>query len=380
MPNFQEDTSTRVRQILAMVSSTISELHRIEEELKKFLGEGHRAPLGETEPTWQEHPPKRLSRVALKKGTKRPAVLSLQKMLKLEVDGIFGDKTEQVVRQLQQAHGLKVDGIVGPKTWEIIMAASAIPPDLMYRIYEWVAWVECGTVQDAFGKAEPDIGDGAGANYGVIQYNARGSMERLLRNAGMDSLLSRYRSHDQSKVMDDLKRWMGSQAGIRAQIDDFHDHIYSPALAFVESLPGAGYVNLRHWERMVALVTDIHVQNGQVYSPYRIPDKTELRSLFDQHLRPMLVDPDKVWSSVETRLVDGDPRDVNEQACRAFLEALALDGTQPYRNMGIGLAIYRGLCSRKKYRARVVARKLTIVLGHGKVHGSKVNMYDDFGL
>ena len=35
----------------------------------------------------------------------------------LVVDGIFGDKTDSVVRQFQQSVGLVVDGVVGPNTW-----------------------------------------------------------------------------------------------------------------------------------------------------------------------------------------------------------------------------------------------------------------------
>ena len=38
------------------------------------------------------------------------------------VDGRFGAKTEQAVKQLQQQASLSVDGVVGPKTWTIVDA------------------------------------------------------------------------------------------------------------------------------------------------------------------------------------------------------------------------------------------------------------------
>lgn len=42
----------------------------------------------------------------------------------LEIDGVFGAKTEAAVKTFQKAHGLYADGIVGPKTW----AALGIAP------------------------------------------------------------------------------------------------------------------------------------------------------------------------------------------------------------------------------------------------------------
>lgn len=64
----------------------------------------------------------------LKKGDKGKDVRILQMILKasdyeaLDVDGIFGDITNRVVRDFQRKKGLSVDGIVGNKTWDALVS------------------------------------------------------------------------------------------------------------------------------------------------------------------------------------------------------------------------------------------------------------------
>lgn len=63
-----------------------------------------------------------LIRPTLKKGDRGDEVKALQTLLNrlgyiLDVDGAFGSKTEEAVKDFQRQNGLTVDGIVGPKTW-----------------------------------------------------------------------------------------------------------------------------------------------------------------------------------------------------------------------------------------------------------------------
>ena len=61
----------------------------------------------------------------LGRGNSGPQVRDLQQVLvdrgwTLRVDGIFGPKTERVVRELQRRRGLVPDGLVGPKTRAVL--------------------------------------------------------------------------------------------------------------------------------------------------------------------------------------------------------------------------------------------------------------------
>ncbi len=53
----------------------------------------------------------------IRKGDRGSDVVTLQRLLAITPDGIFGSQTEAAVKQYQSAHGLIPDGICGPKTW-----------------------------------------------------------------------------------------------------------------------------------------------------------------------------------------------------------------------------------------------------------------------
>jgi hypothetical protein len=68
----------------------------------------------------------------LRRGDHGPAVREIQGNLRqagagIEVDGVFGSKTDQAVRALQAARKLPVDGVVGPRTRAVLLHRSPQP-------------------------------------------------------------------------------------------------------------------------------------------------------------------------------------------------------------------------------------------------------------
>lgn len=94
----------------------------------------------------------------LKKGSRGNDVKTLQRLLHLYEDGIFGTLTEEAVKEFQNAHGLVADGIVGKNTWEalqkgekglvksrrrmteIIVHCTATPEGKDFTIKDITAW------------------------------------------------------------------------------------------------------------------------------------------------------------------------------------------------------------------------------------------------
>lgn len=89
----------------------------------------------------------------LKKGNSGKDVQTLQRALHLLDDGIFGQLTEDAVKEFQKLHGLKVDGIVGDKTWAAICGSSLIKSK---RIINEII-VHCSATREGFDYTISDI-------------------------------------------------------------------------------------------------------------------------------------------------------------------------------------------------------------------------------
>jgi peptidoglycan hydrolase-like protein with peptidoglycan-binding domain len=56
----------------------------------------------------------------MEKGIKHKEVEELQKILKIEIDGVYGSETKKCVEELQDHFKIKIDGIIGPETRNIL--------------------------------------------------------------------------------------------------------------------------------------------------------------------------------------------------------------------------------------------------------------------
>lgn len=143
-----------------------------------------------------------MARTQVQYGSKGADVEELQKSLNskgytLDVDGIFGDKTQSAVKDYQQKNGLSVDGIVGVNTWGSLLGNTASPTTTSSPIaaptakplptaptYDTSTWGETDAGTEASEKYQ-DAQDAVN-KHGDLQY---GNQEQL--NDIMKSILKR---------------------------------------------------------------------------------------------------------------------------------------------------------------------------------------------
>jgi hypothetical protein len=351
---------------------------------------------------------RRLTNVVLDWGSKRPSVILLQQALnaavgtKLTIDGDFGRGTNTIVRAYQKAKGLYVDGVVGGGTWAVLLneaTKKGWKPDLMLCVMEVIAWYEVGTNRDAYGMAEGDIGDSAGANYGIFQANNYGSMRTLLNMSGRQDLLKQYNSTDKSKVNQAIKAWMGSPEGIKAQNKYFEQIIFNPSFKYVPDLgPLAEWaddvVMKPYFDRLIMMLADSRVQNGGMFSSRR-PFWRTLEAEYKGTPRYRELFYGKRWNKLLGEHVKYE--ELKERWFRTMHALGEVDNKAPETNKAlmvtilnqidddpedqlILLAQWRARTSSSRWWEVVEARRMLDADGQGKVNGAVLDLYFDFGI
>lgn len=227
----------------------------------------------------------------LKKGVKRPAAKIFQAFAGNigldagETDAIIGEKGDECIRKIQSNLGITADGECGQDTWTAIH--EAYPQHLMINpldlLQEITCFAETSARPDPYGFAEDDIGDNAGANYGVLQHNRLGSLEQLLKENDALDILNIYNSSNKYVVNPEVRDWMGSIAGIKAQNNYFILHIVIPAMKERDRL-NYRFENPLMDLRFLGLFTDSMTQNGTMYSTGNGPFVMNLEDAYEAEL------------------------------------------------------------------------------------------------
>ena len=282
------------------------------------------------------------------------------------IDGIFGGGTESAVKAFQRSENLSVDGLVGPNTWkelfdeDEIQSPTILNEDLSYRCLALTGSFETGAPPpDCFAGITGDF-DGQAISFGALQWNiGQGSLQPLILemdekhpeiiegifgehcgefreifNAPKEQQMEWGRSIQDSNRFVLREPWRGffKSLGRRKEFQDIQ--VKAADRLFDAAKDLANEYGLKS-DRAVALMFDIKVQNGSIYSY------------------------------------------VKEQILRDF-DHLS-DDTGEEKRLEI-IANRRAEASNPRWVEDVRRRKLTIARGKGTVHGMYYDLKEDYGI
>lgn len=125
-------------------------------------------------------------------GSQGADVKKLQELLnskgaKLSVDGIFGNQTQQAVKNYQKANGLAVDGIVGNNTWGALTKAQTTtapttpaPTETKTPTFEYEAYKPSDTVAQAEVLLKQHLANKPGAYQSEWQTQLNDTLNKIL--------------------------------------------------------------------------------------------------------------------------------------------------------------------------------------------------------
>jgi len=353
---------------------------------------------------------KRIGLVSSLVGSKRPVVYILQDMLKtigyeLNSDGAVGTTTEFIFKAEQSKLGFsKPDGDWGGGTWTKFLEKYSdveFNIDPIRLVHEMIAYPETSS-RNAYGFGENDIGDGAGANYGVLQHNRLGSMKILLKMAGKNHLYTIYCNTNQYKPDPTIKEWFNSPDGRYWQNEYFKQIIWD------RSVNQINLINLKFTDpllnlRLLGLYCDTQTQNGTMYSsnigPIAKPDSSinselytgtswdyifgnyctfkELKDVWTQFFNQKTID----FSSYGSNKQEKDSKIMTETniATINYLVNTAIPEDKPELKLEI-IGQYRARTSNYFYFKDVLSRRNIYAKGKGYMHGDYIDLEQDYSI
>ncbi len=269
------------------------------------------------------------------------------------VDGVFGGGTEAAVRRWQLLNDQDETGVVDVAMWERL---TGLPRPTAFDLCLQVTAAFEG---HGFGKAAGNH-DRAGITWGIIGFTMHsGSMAGVLKSIDADTeLQGKARSifgSDKWKTLIDLAKLPltgRNKASSLQTIRDFGDSIsvgtrkatlradWARAFSRLGSLPGVRAIQIaaakdKYWDKAVGYVHDM-----------RADDMLDVAILFDTTVNNGSVSGERRRMMESTRAPSGEHRRVHW--ANAIADA-----------------------SSTKYRENVRARRMTIAIGEGTVHGGR---------
>ena len=173
-------------------------------------------------------------------GSSGSSVEQVQKLLNqngynLAVDGQFGQKTQEAVKDYQQSNGLDVDGIVGNNTWGSLTGGSngnATSSKWSYDKFQYDDYKESDLVTEAKNALDAQLANKPGAYESQWQTQLNDTINKILNrekfsyNFNDDALYQQYKD----KYTQQAKMAMGDAIGMASAMTGGYGNSYAQSV------------------------------------------------------------------------------------------------------------------------------------------------------
>jgi hypothetical protein len=284
------------------------------------------------------------------------------------IDGAFGGGTESAVKSLQKREGITVDGAVGRETWAKLFPGEALPVSTMLaQPVSFRCLALSGSFETSSSPPECFCGiagdfDGQGISFGALQWNfGQGSLQPLLKRmlAGHPDLCETV-FHEHIPVLDAvLKSSRHEQLAFCRSIQDLRFLVTEPWRGMFRTLGRTPEFQAMQLAEVAATYT----RAAALAADYGLKSERGVALMFD-----ILVQNGSISELVRAQIFHD------------FTEISASDETEREVARMCIIAERRAAAAKQHFVADVRARKMTIALGSGTVHGVPYHLEEQFGI